>query len=311
MIKYSNPSVIKIMAIHHIFNEFIIIMVERKERRHTSWYAVNLKARARINMNPQYYVDSIRRIQEVDPLVHLRGDRYMSVRSIQYSEIHDANNIPNWIRINLSAYTILNSEDFYNRRSKEDVEVILDPDIVANKKETELIFVPSVHTLAFRKYGELTLSAVVTFLENALKEVAGEGAFDVDIVKDRDVLNKILTSYKVITFKAQISYSNPGHTSGFRAQFEGKTRDLGGNKLEVNAYGSKDNPLQKEPDGLLQTLVDMSEENGTVEATIQETENSGLQKIDTSKHPLVLSVLHSPGEIVSTIYNELKTRFSH
>lgn len=286
-------------------------MAERKERRRSAWYAVNVKARVIANMNPQYYTDVIHRLQDNDPLVHLRGDRYMSIRSVMYSEIHDSENTPNWIKITLSAYTILNSEDFYNRRSKEDVEVVLDPDIVANKKETELIFVPSVHVLAFRKYGDLTLNSVVSYLEDALMQVEGEGAFDVDVVKDRDVLNQIISSYKVITFKAQISYSNPGHTSGFRAQFEGKARDLGGNKLEVNAYGSKDNPLQKEPDGLLQTLVDMSEENGSVEATVQERENSGLKKIDTSKHPLVFTITHNPEEIISTIYNELKTRFGH
>ena len=115
-------------------------MAERTERRRSTWYAVNVKARARGNMNPQYYTDVILRLQEFDPLVHLRGDRYMSIRSVVYSEIHDSENIPNWIKITLSAYTIHNSEDFYNRRSKEDVEIILDPDIVANKKESVLIF---------------------------------------------------------------------------------------------------------------------------------------------------------------------------
>ena len=284
-------------------------MVQRKERRRTTWYAVNIKARRDINQ--QHYIDAIDAIQRTDPLVHLRGDRYMSIRSIQSSEIHDKNNIPNWIRISLSAYTILNREDFYNRRSKKNVEIILDPDIVANKKETELIFVPSVHTLAFRRYGDLTLNSVVTFLEKALEEVEGYGAFDVDVVKDRDILNQILSSYKIITFKARISYSNPGHTTGFRKQFEGKTKNLGGDILEVNAYGSKTNPLQKEPDGLLETLVNMSEENGTVVATVQSTERSALKKIDTSKHPLVFSVIHNTEEIVTTIYNELKSRFGH
>lgn len=284
-------------------------MSKRFPSRRSAWYAINVKARR--NQTSQHYVDAIQLIQSMDPLVHLRADRYMSVRSIQYSEIRDNENIPNWIKITLSAYTILNSEDFYNRRSKEDVEVYLDPDIVANKKETELIFVPSVHTLALRKYGDLSLNSVVTFLTNALTQVEGEGSFDVDIIKDKDVLNRIISSYKIISFKAQISYSNPGHTSGFRAQFEDKTRELGGNKLEVNAYGSKDNPLQKEPDGLIQSLVEMSEENGTIEATVQETAGSALKKIDTSHHPLVFSVFHNPQEIVSIIYNELKTRFTH
>lgn len=79
----------------------------------------------------------------------------------------------------------------------------------------------------------------------------------------------------------------------------------------MNAYGSKTNPLQKEPDGLLETLVNMSEENGTVVATVQSTERSALKKIDTSKHPLVFSVIHNTEEIVTTIYNELKSRFGH
>lgn len=91
-----------------------------------------------------------------------------------------------------------------------------DENIVANKKEVDLYFIPSIHTLAVKSNGEIGLKNVVYYLSEALNRIEPE-MFDVDIIVEKDVLNRILTAHLVTHLYANISYSNPGHTGGFEA----------------------------------------------------------------------------------------------
>ncbi len=59
------------------------------------------------------------------------------------------NKEPKWTQATLLSYTIVATTAFYNRRSQEDINMDdWDSDIVANKKEIELFFIPSVHLFA-------------------------------------------------------------------------------------------------------------------------------------------------------------------
>ena len=279
--------------------------MDRVSNRQTTWYLINIKARR--EQTTEHYVQVFRNLYEQDPLVGFpRGGKSGSLKYVTYSNLLDENGNPNWIQIGLLSYTIIDPEAFYNKRSREDVTMDnWNEDIVANKKETDLYFIPSVHTLAVKRNSDISLKNIVFYLSEALNRVEPD-TFDVDVIIERDILERILNAHVVTHLYANISYSNPGHTRGFEAAFDRKLREMGASRIEFTATGSKEYPLNSEDDGMLQSIVNLSEQNGYVQATIQSTENAKLEKIDSSEHPRKLVVPQIVNDVCSTIYNTIR-----
>lgn len=280
-------------------------MAKRIANQWTTWNLVNIKARQ--EQTTSHYVEAFRRLYAEDPLIKFpRGGKSGSLKSVQLSELLEEDGNPCWIHIGLLSYTVIDPEAFYNKRSQEDVKMEnWDENIVANKKEADLYFIPSIHTLAVKSSAEIGLKNVVYYLAEALNKIEPE-IFDVDVIVEKDVLNKILTAHLITHLYANISYSNPGHTHGFEAAFDSKLRGMGGGRFEFTATGSKEHPLNNEEDGMLPAIVNLSEQNGYVRATIQSTANSKLEKIDSSEHPRRLVLPRIVDDICSTLYNAIK-----
>ena len=280
--------------------------MDRVSNRQTTWYLINIKARR--DLTTEHYVQAFHNLYEQDPLISFpRSGKSGSLKYATFSYLLDENNTPKWIQIGLLSYTIIDPEAFYNKRSRENVTMDnWNEDIVANKKETDLYFIPSVHTLVVRCNSDISLKNIVYYLSEALNHVEPE-TFDVDIIIERDILDRILNAHAVTHLYANISYSNPGHTRGFEAAFDRKLREMGASRIEFTATGSKDHPLNSEYDGMLQSVVNLSEQNGYVQATIQSTENAKFEKIDSSEHPRKLVVPQIVNDICSTIYNTIRS----
>ena len=280
--------------------------MDRVSNRQTTWYLINIKARR--DQTTEHYVQAFRNLYEQDPLISFpRSGKSGSLKYATFSNLLDENNTPKWIQIGLLSYTIIDPEAFYNKRSRENVTMDnWNEDIVANKKETDLYFIPSVHTLVVRCNSDISLKNIVYYLSEALNQVEPE-TFDVDIIIERDILDRILNAHAVTHLYANISYSNPGHSRGFEAAFDRKLREMGASRIEFTATGSKDHPLNSEYDGMLQSVVNLSEQNGYVQATIQSTENAKFEKIDSSEHPRKLVVPQIVNDICSTIYNTIRS----
>lgn len=280
-------------------------MAKRIANQWTTWNLVNIKARQ--EQTTSHYVEAFRRLYAEDPLIKFpRGGKSGSLKCVQLSELLEEDGNPCWIHIGLLSYTVIDPEAFYNKRSQEDVKMEnWDENIVANKKEADLYFIPSIHTLAVKSSAEIGLKNVVYYLAEALNKIEPE-IFDVDVIVEKDVLNKILTAHLITHLYANISYSNPGHTHGFEAAFDSKLRGMGGGRFEFTATGSKEHPLNNEEDGMLPAIVNLSEQNGYVRATIQSTANSKLEKIDSSEHPRRLVLPRIVDDICSTLYNAIK-----
>ena len=279
--------------------------MDRVLNRRTTWFLVNIKARE--EQTEEHYVRVFRRLYDEDPMIEFPRGKSGSLKSIELSEIKDENDEPQWIQINLLSYTMIEPDAFYNRRNRENVYMEdWDNDIVANKKETEMYFIPSVHTLVVRCNAEISLKNVLRYFSTALNIIEPD-MFDVDVIVQRDILERIINAHLVTHLYANISFSNPGHTHGFEAAFDDKLREMGAGRVEFIAKGSQEHPLNKNEDGMLQAIVNISERNGFVKATIQQTENSGLEKIDSSEHPRKLLIPQIINDIRTTIYNTIRS----
>lgn len=285
--------------------------MKRVINRQTTWYVINIKARR--NQTAQHYVDVWSLINEQDPLIEMprSTNRFASIRTMTFSHQCDNSNIPYYIETKLVAYTLIDPEKFYNRRTKEDMAIDWNTDIAANKKETSLIFVPSVHTLVVKKSSEITINYILTYLQGAL-DIIEPGGFDVDIIKDRETLDQILRAHALISIDAHISFSNHGHTEGFQAIFESKIKDANPNTFDIKISGTQEHPLcSDEEDGLVQSIINISESNGRVKAVIQREENTKLEVIDTEDHPFILKIPQIINNICLTLYNELRSRYAN
>jgi hypothetical protein len=283
--------------------------MERISRRQTTWHLINIKARR--NQRVEHYVQAFHRLHEEDPMINLPRGKSGSLKSVTFSELSDERNEPKWIQAILLSYTIIDPAAFYNKRSQEDVGMDdWDSDIVANKKEADLFFIPSVHTLAVRHNSDISLANIVLYLSEALNRIEPD-TFDVDVIVERDILEKILNAHAVYSIEANVSYSNPGHTNGFEAAFESKLRSMEPSRFNITATGSREHPLISEEDGMLQTIINLSEHNGSIKATIQPTANSKLEKIDSSEHPRILVIPQIVDDFCSTIYNAIRGIFNN
>lgn len=279
--------------------------MDRVLNRRTTWFLVNIKARR--EQTEEHYVRVLHRLYVEDPMIEFPRGKCGSLKNIEFSEIKDENDEPQWIQINLLSYTIIDPDAFYNRRVRENVHIEdWNNDIVANKKEAEMYFIPSVHTLVVRCNAEISLKNVLRYFSNALNTIEPD-MFDVDVIIQRDILERIVNAHIVTHLYANISFSNHGHTSGFEAAFDDKLREMGAGRVEFIAKGSQEHPLNKDEDGMLQAIVNISEQNGFVKATIQQTENSGLEKIDSSEHPRKLVIPQIINDIRTTIYNTIRS----
>lgn len=283
--------------------------MNRISNRHTTWYLINIKARR--EQNTRHYVNAFRALSQEDPMVSLPRERCESLKSLSFSNSLDDANEPKWIQISLLSYTIVDPAKFYNRREQENVNIDnWNSDIVINKKEAVLYFIPSVHTLALRCNSEITLTHVVYYLSEALNKIEPD-TFDVNIIVERDFLDRILSAHAILRIEANISFSNPGSTGGFRAAFEGKLKNMEPDTFNVVAKGSKNHPLINEEDGMLPSIIDMSERDGNVKATIQSTEGSKLENVDSKDHPRKLIIPQIINEVSSTIYDTIRTLFEN
>lgn len=268
-------------------------------RRPAHWYAINITARR--DQTTAHYIEAFQRLCREDPMIDLPRGKSSSLKAMEFaSEL--TLGYPSWIKISLLSYTIIEEGAFYNRRIQENVSMDWNSDIVANKQEANLIFIPSVHILILKCNSGISLKSVVKYFTQALNNIECDG-FNVDVVIARDFLNRILQAHAVIRLHANISYSNPGHTRGFQAVFDEKMRELEAERIDITATGTTEHPLNNANDGLLSTLVNISERNGHIKATIQPTRGARLEKIDSDSHPRKLVLPPFIEDIVQSIRN--------
>ena len=296
------------VTINLIIKNIVVMGKKNYSKRTTKWYVINIKSRG--IQKPQTYIDAFDKLKASDPLVKLRGNRYISIKSMYKAELLENDGYVRSILVTLSAYDLIDPDGFYNRRSKENVSLFLDPDIAANASEVEIIFVPRVHRLAMRTNSKISLKNVHKYFLEALDKAIGEDAFDVTIVKDRNFIEQILSSSAIYSIEAELSYSNRDPSDGFQSVFDKKIREMNPTRLSMNIRGTQDVPLEATKDGLIEAIANLSESNGYIKAKVRDGEE--VKDINTEDYPLNMRLDSNPAEdLYTSAYNELINRFDN
>lgn len=188
----------------------------------TKWNLINIKART--NQTPLHYYEALLNLQKEDPLVFVSEDKALSLMGIgERNAINPNTETPDWIVLKIMSYVIVDPTGFYDRREHQKLNIEWNDDWVSNKKETEVLFCFDNHTLAVRKRSDIPLNRIREYFSKALESIEPE-TFDVDIISDEDVINRIKTAYSIIKLEADISFGNGGHAKGFRGVLETRLR---------------------------------------------------------------------------------------
>lgn len=274
-------------------------------KRQANWHIINIVARH--NQIPEHYVSVIKKIAKEDPMCHIRGNRFVSLGSVDDSEFKDSD-IPCWLDLKLWSYDILDNDKFFSKEQKERIVMNLPSDIVANQVEEKVIFIPARHKAAVRYSSSISLKSIIKFLQHALDSVEPD-VFEVTTVKDKQVLDVICTSYSVIKFEAELFYSNDGHFSDFAQNFDSQIKRSHARRLKLSIEGSKEEPLSTQEGSLLKTAVELSEQDGRVTAKLKRTEHSPYENIDTNDHPARLSILSDRKAPSADVYDAIKANY--
>lgn len=113
---------------------------------------------------------------------------------------------------------------FMIKKTKTQVKIDINPDIVANLKEVELYFIPKVHRLIVSISSKIGINQVMKYLTHSFAETASNGAVDINIEKSRDIITRVLNAHKIFLIDADITFSNKDFTEGFIAKFDKKNK---------------------------------------------------------------------------------------
>lgn len=274
----------------------------------TSWYLINITART--NQTPSHYVEALEKLVNEDPLINIKGEKYISARKLELSR-EKCNGLPSWIILNLTSYIIVDTGAFYSRTKKEKVSIEWDSDIVVNFRESDVIFIPSKHIAAVRATSKITYTQIWEYFSEALNIIEPDG-FDVNVCIDHHFIESIRTAREIVNIKAEISFSNPTYTDGFesfQSLLDDKMREANPEKVGINIFGSKSSPLEVSDDGLVEATLSIAENNGTVEAVVRENVDSPYTIVNSKDHPRKIQVEAMTGSMLAHLFNKISEIF--
>ena len=275
-------------------------MEERKFRK-GKWAVINIKARH--NQHPAHYVDAICEIPRTKHAYEYTNGKYLELVYVEASELKEDDESPVYLVLKIIKYERIEGA-FYDRDSEKDYPMELPPNVFANKQEAEAYFIPSIHKLVIKTSERIRSSLLIEMLTECLN-VVERGEFDVDTVKDIAAIDRIINARCILSIEADISYSNPGNFDEFQELLDTKLRESESKRATIILKGSVESPLQGGENSLIEAMARLSEENGTLKATIKEEDDNRTTIVDTREHPRILEVekTNSLLEFVSCIKN--------
>lgn len=276
---------------------------ERKIRG--SWFTVNIKALTQ--QTTENYVRVFKRLIDEDPLVPLQGNRHISIDKFDY--VGDRDN-PRMIILHVCAYDIMDPDAFYDIKRKEQVMVNISPDIVSNKKDGVLYFVPKAHRLMMLKSSKISLNQVVKYFTVGFKMIEEDDEFDVTVEVSSELIETIKNSYWLYSFEAELSYSNADPTSKFVKFYDNEFKDAGSEKVNIKLKSGKGRTLKAKDGGLIDSILQLVKSNGSAKARIKKTQESAQQTVETKDYPEIVHLDGKQDNLLKVISKYLTDKFS-
>jgi hypothetical protein len=263
--------------------------IARIKNRSFNFSMFNIKISPRTSEEnfTQLYVDLIRKLHSENIAINTRGEKYMELRTLSS---YDNDKV---IYGKLTFYTILNGNDWYNKRSKTIENVELENDLYPNAKEIEYYFIPEAHRFCFiNKTNGIAMSQIEIFLSKALPLIVDQDK-TVIVTKEltEDVIDRIISASKLFKLQIELSYSNNDLSEDFEELLDNDLREGQVKNLNLLARSFKSETIDLEKSKFLNAALRLSQSNGFAEATIENADGKN-ENVATIEYPRK-ELLHS------------------
>lgn len=250
------------------------------------------------------YTDLIKRLHSENKAINTRGDKWMELRT-QFSYKKDK-----VLYGKITYFSMLDGEDWYNRRTKKIETVELDKDLYPNAKEVEYFFIPEIHRFCFiTKSNGIAMSQVEIFLKEALPQLINDTK-TVIVTQEltSDVIERIMNAPKLFRLEIGISYSNNDLSDEFEELFDNDLRNSQIQNLNMTAKSFKNDTIDIENSKVLKAALKLSQSNGYAEATIQNDEGKN-ENVATIEYPRKELVFSTEGNEHKDVFSKIMRLF--
>jgi hypothetical protein len=246
-----------------------------------------------------FYKDIFKTIFEENIAVNTRGEKFMDIYEMNYY------NNDKIVYGKLMYYTVLDPNDWYNRKAKTREKVTYDLSLYPNAKEGEYFFIPEAHRFCFiLTSGGIAVSQVISFLTTAIEKVIDDSqSVTITEEKNEDVIEKILNAKDLSFLDINITYTNNDLTDDFDKLLDDDLKEGHIRNLHLQAKSFKKDSINLTNSKVLKAALKLSQSNGYAEATIKE--NGKNKTICTTQYPREEIIETSYGNEFIDIYKKI------
>ena len=253
--------------------------------RNYSLYLLNIKLRP--SADEGRYSDLFQHAFNMRLPICVRGEECMVLKSLTnlVCQLSSGRSV-SVLTGKIVRYTrIDNGRDWFDLNTMDKAEEVdLPSNVFPNLKETDYIFIPEAHRLAFVKGSGFSANTVQKFLSSLLFQAKEEGdELEVDVITDVVQVEQILNASEIKRLFVNLSYSNADENEG------------AAEVLDELMRGSKASTFRNEMTGqidpnseLVKAFLDLASNNGYAEASIKGVGDTRFKRIKTTDFPKIL-----------------------
>ncbi|UBD73565.1 DUF4747 family protein [Parabacteroides goldsteinii] len=206
-------------------------------------------------------------------------------------------------------YTILDDENWYNRKTNQLQSYEIDDDMYPNSVECKFFFLPEIHRFCYIDKNEFSDKQMEHFLRSSFQTAINESEeLKIDIEVSLDAINEILSADIVSRLEIDVSYTNNDLTEDYEMFVDDDLKDTGVSSLHLVANSRKKSTLDLLKSKLLKGYLMLSRKNGSATATIKNGKKPR-KKIITKDHPNRLSLQVDKEFMEHDVYTQMIQRY--
>lgn len=245
---------------------------------------VNIVLYPEAEQKPENYLKYFKNIYEDKVTINTYGERGTRIRTYYES----ANN-KNIIHGDFSNTAFFDPDsEALDSTTNEIVPSNIDPNKGLGLKSWRYYFFADYHRLIFFEK-ESSEQQILKFLDRAFNQYLSKDNYQINIEKDRNVLDQIINSPSLTRLFVRLSYSNNDNHDGWKAAIDSQLRKSQSRDAKFNFTGTKKEPIDLSNTEMLTAIVELSASNGYAEATDYEN-NGASRNIKTVDHPLIETI---------------------
>ncbi len=272
---------------------------KEKETKSVSYkfYGFNVKLQSNERKGSMAYLELIQTLFAQDILGRVSSEKAMILRTQFIQEVNYQNTLQRVVYGKISRFTLLEGENWYNRKNKDFVKYKAPDGVFPNAYETDYIFIPEVHRFFIKKNPRIGVNTTKLFLENSLKQiVTTDENIIVNVMQSSDIIDYIIANDHIQYLKVNVSYTNDDIGSDAQEFMDELLKDGNIGSAEMIFKPDQNNQISTKSK-MVRGLLEVAKENGTAEATVI-NEKGRKEKIMTKDHPKQIIILATEDELM-------------